>query len=57
MNTHATHDFAPTGYCHNCTCHVLSLDAKHPCKPSTDPEPEPERKPVDFSEITRGVVG
>ena len=54
MNTHATHDFALTGYCYNCTCHVLSLDAKHPCRPSTDPVRD--ASPVDYAAITAEVA-
>ena len=58
MKTDPSHDFGPEYRCFDCTCHVLSLEAMHPCRPSTDPVmPEPAEREIDYTAITKGIVG
>lgn len=58
---HKSHDFPANGYCTECTCYVLSIEAELKCRPSTDdsqcaadPAPAPD---IDYSAITRGFAG
>jgi hypothetical protein len=59
--SHASHDWSPTGWCYGCACHVLGLEAPHPCKPSTDDSrpcdteaPEMVAAEIDWLAINRG---
>lgn len=51
---HASHDWSETGFCTECACSVLALDARLKCHPSIEPEVQPIRE-IDYNAITRGL--
>lgn len=57
----SSHDFTGNWYCTECGIFAGDPMAKLACRPSTDdsglpPDTEP-REPIDYSAITRGIVG